>query len=85
MSFMSHFKSPEQIIESKDKKKKPKAKITKNFEDELRQYFKIKDVVYSSFGVQIDFYKKVSEDEIRSIIDNSVKIKFKEKSIFIEF
>ena len=69
------------------KKEQPKKiqKISKNFEEELRKYFKIKEVVYSSFGVQIDFFKKISKEEIQAIMDPKVKIKFKDKSIFIEF
>lgn len=76
------------INEVEDKKQEqPKKiqKISKNFEEELRKYFKIKEVVYSSFGVQIDFFKKVSKEEIQVIMDPKVKIKFKDKSIFIEF
>ena len=76
------------INEVEDKKQEqPKkiVKISKNFEEELRKYFKIKEVVYSSFGVQIDFFKKISKEEIQVIMDPKVKIKFKDKSIFIEF
>ena len=76
------------INEVEDKKQEqPKKiqKISKNFEEELRKYFKIKEVVYSSFGVQIDFFKKISKEEIQVIMDPKVKIKFKDKSIFIEF
>jgi hypothetical protein len=76
------------INEVEDKKQEqPKKiqKISKNFEEELRKYFKIKEVVYSSFGVQIDFFKKVSKEEIQVIMDPKVKIRFKDKSIFIEF
>lgn len=85
MSFKNYF------INEKDETKIEKNKITKiakidvNFEDELRKYFKIKEIVYSSFGVQIDFYKKITPEEIYAIIDPKINIKFKDKSIFIEF
>ena len=74
---------PQNKIEQKKIKKI--SKVDDNFETELRKYFKIKEVVYSSFGVQIDFFKKISKEEIQAIMDPKVKIKFKDKSIFIEF
>ena len=74
-----------EIEDKKQEQPKKIQKISKNFEEELRKYFKIKEVVYSSFGVQIDFFKKVSKEEIQAIMDPKVKIKFKDKSIFIEF
>lgn len=84
MSFKDYFTSQTQIVEAEEKQKKI-GKITSNFEEELRKYFKIKDVVYSSFGVQVDFYKKIEKDQIQAILDPRVKVKFKEKSIFIEY
>lgn len=75
----------EDINKEQPKKIQKIQKINKNFEEELRKYFKIKEVVYSSFGVQIDFFKKISKEEIQVIMDPKVKIKFKDKSIFIEF
>lgn len=75
----------EDINKEQPKKIQKIQKISKNFEEELRKYFKIKEVVYSSFGVQIDFFKKISKEEIQVIMDPKVKIKFKDKSIFIEF
>lgn len=58
-------------------------KITTDFETELRKLYKIKSVIYTAFGVQIDFLKKPEKEEILSTVDANVK--FKDKSIFIEF
>lgn len=76
----------ETTVQNKPEQKKIK-KITKvtDIEDELRKYFKIKEIIYSSFGIQIDFYKKISPDEINAILDSKINVKFKDKSIFIEF
>ena len=68
----------------KDDKKETKiSKINTNFEDELRKLYKIKSVINTAFGVQIDFYKKPEKDEILALVDS--KVKFKGNSIFIEF
>ena len=69
-----------------DKKDETKTKINKintNFEDELRKLYKIKSVINTAFGVQIDFYKKPEKDEILALVDS--KVKFKGNSVFIEF
>ena len=72
-----------------DKKDETKSKNTKyskidtNFEDELRKLYKIKSVINTAFGVQIDFYKKPEKDEILELVDSEVK--FKGNSIFILF
>lgn len=68
---------------STEKEKQPQKKITTNFEEELRKLYKIKSVIYTAFGVQIDFLKKPEKEEILNVID--AKVKFKDKSIFIEF
>lgn len=68
---------------SNEKEKQPQKKITTNFEEELRKLYKIKSVIYTAFGVQIDFLKKPEKEEILNAID--AKVKFKDKSIFIEF
>ena len=69
-----------------DKKDETKTKISKigtNFEDELRKIYKIKSVINTAFGIQIDFYKKPEKDEILALVDSEVK--FKGTSIFILF
>ena len=64
--------------------KSPKIqKINKDFEEELRKHYKIKMVINTAFGVQIDFYKKPERDEILMLVDSEVK--FKGNSIFISF
>ena len=64
--------------------KSPKIqKINKDFEEELRKHYKIKMVINTAFGVQIDFYKKPERDEILALLDSEVK--FKGNSIFISF
>lgn len=68
---------------STEKEKLQQKKITTNFEEELRKLYKIKSVIYTAFGVQIDFLKKPEKEEIINVID--AKVKFKDKSIFIEF
>lgn len=70
---------------TEQKKIKKISKVDDNFENELRKYFKIKEIIYSSFGIQIDFYKKINPDEINAILDPKIKVKFKDKSIFVEF
>ena len=64
--------------------KSPKIqKINKDFEEELRKRYKIKMVINTAFGIQIDFYKKPERDEILALVDSEVK--FKGNSIFISF
>lgn len=64
--------------------KSPKIqKINKDFEEELRKLYKIKMVINTAFGIQIDFYKKPERDEILALVDSEVK--FKGNSIFISF
>ena len=67
----------------KDETKTKVSKINTNFEDELRKLYKIKSVINTAFGVQIDFYKKPEKDEILNLVDSEVK--FKGASIFILF
>ena len=87
-SFKKYFLN-EAEVKSQDKTEQKKikkiSKIDDNFETELRKYFKIKEIIYSSFGIQIDFYKKINADEINAILDPKIKVKFKDKSIFVEF
>lgn len=73
------------ITEKAEEIKKPKEvqKITTDFESELRKLYKIKSVIYTAFGVQIDFLKKPEKNEILALVDSEVK--FKGNSIFIEF
>ena len=67
-----------------DKKEQTKiVKISDDFETELRKLYKIKSVINTAFGIQIDFYKKPEKDEILALVDS--KVKFKGNSIFIEF
>ena len=72
---------------AQDKKEKPNTqkpqKINTDFETELRKLYKIKSVINTAFGIQIDFYKKPLKDEILELVDS--KVKFKDTSIFIEF
>ena len=67
----------------KDETKTKVSKISTNFEDELRKIYKIKSVINTAFGIQIDFYKKPEKDEILNLVDSEVK--FKGNSIFILF
>ena len=67
----------------KDETKTKVSKISTNFEDELRKIYKIKSVINTAFGIQIDFYKKPEKDEILNLVDSEVK--FKSASIFILF
>ena len=69
--------------DKKDETKTKISKISNNFEDELRKLYKIKSVINTAFGIQIDFYKKPEKDEILNLVDSEVK--FKGNSIFISF
>ena len=83
MTFKNYFMNE---VETKvpDKKEQSKQfKISDDFETELRKLYKIKSVINTAFGVQIDFYKKPEKDEILALVDS--KVKFKGNSIFIEF
>lgn len=74
----------EAVKEDKKDEAKPKInKINTNFEDELRKLYKIKSVINTAFGVQIDFYKNPEKDEIQELVNSEVK--FKGNSIFILF
>lgn len=77
------------ITEAEEVSKTPLAKkqtkISSDFELELRKLYKIKMVIYTAFGIQIDFLKSIEKDEILNIIDPKFNVKFKGKSIFIEF
>lgn len=66
-----------------NKSTKQPQKISSNFEDELRKLYKIKSVIYTAFGIQIEFLKKPEQTDILNLLDS--KVKFKDKSIFIEF
>jgi hypothetical protein len=95
MSFTNYFKNGSletskqinEAVSKPDEKKDPKnsknIKITTDFETELRKLYKIKSVINTAFGVQVDFYKKPERDEILALVDSVVK--FKGNSIFIEF
>ena len=88
ISFKKYFLNETEVnSQNKTEQKKIKkiSKVDDNFENELRKYFKIKEIIYSSFGIQIDFYKKINPDEINAILDPKIKVKFKDKSIFVEF
>ena len=69
--------------DKKDETKTKVSKINTNFEDELRKIYKIKSVINTAFGIQIDFYKKPEKDEILNLVD--FEVKFKGTSIFILF
>lgn len=74
------------IIE-KEVIQEPKKTVVKNSlqkpEDLLRDSgFKIKSILLTSFGKQIDFAKKYSDEEIKKVLFE-FKIKIKDKSIFI--
>ena len=84
-AFKEYFKSNQTnvLTEAEKTSTETKQKIKTDFETELRKLYKIKSVIYTAFGVQIDFLKKPEKDEILNIIDS--KVRFKDKSIFIEF
>ena len=89
MSFKSYFinEAETKVPDKKEQLNQPKqqkiVKISDDFETELRKLYKIKSVINTAFGVQIDFYKKPERDEILALVDS--KVKFKGNSIFIEF
>lgn len=90
MTFTNYFKtgSFEKLSEAtqnkpEEKKDSKNIKIKDDFETELRKLYKIKSVINTAFGVQVDFYKKPERDEILALVDSVVK--FKGNSIFIEF
>ena len=85
MTFKEYFKSEINEAETKspDKKEQKQVKISDDFETELRKLYKIKSVINTAFGIQIDFYKKPMKDEILALVDS--KVKFNANSIFIEF
>ena len=61
----------------------PKKVLKLSPEEILRSHnFKIKLVLNTSFGKQIDFAKKYSDEEIKKVLSD-FKIKIKDKSIFI--
>jgi len=86
MSFKKYFVTDTIISEAKTEDKKENVKpqkISGDFESELRKLHKIKSVINTAFGIQIDFFKKPLKDEILELVDS--KVKFKDNSIFIEF
>lgn len=91
MSFKNYFKTGSltalnEAVNSEEKKETKSSKnikIKDDFETELRKLYKIKSVINTAFGVQIDFYKKPEKDEILALVDS--KVKFKGNSVFIEF
>lgn len=89
MSFKDYFKTnlTEAIQNKSEENKEDKSskilKIKDDFETELRKLYKIKSVINTAFGIQIDFYKKPEKDEILALVDS--RVKFKGTSIFIEF
>jgi hypothetical protein len=82
-TFREYFIAEAVKEDKKDQTPKKINKINVNFEDELRKLYKIKSVINTAFGVQIDFYKKPEKDEILNLVDSEVK--FKGNSIFILF
>lgn len=63
--------------------KEKENKIKEKAEDILRNNgFKIKSVLMTSFGKQIDFAKKYPDEEVKKVL-SSFNIKIKDKSIFI--
>ena len=80
-TFKDYFSQTLTEATAQDKKEKPQ-KINTDFETELRKLYKIKSVINTAFGIQIDFYKKPLKDEILELVDS--KVKFKDTSIFIE-
>lgn len=81
MRFKQYFIN--EAVQNKTEDKKESVKIKDDFETEIRKLYKIKAVINTAFGIQIDFYKKPEKDEINLLIDS--KVKFKGNSIFIEF
>lgn len=81
-AFRKYFITEKPINEAEVKPAKT-VKITSDFETELRKLYKIKSVIYTAFGIQIDFLKKLEKEEILALVD--AKVKFKDRSIFIEF
>lgn len=83
MTFKDYFKTDlSEAVQNKAEEKKD-VKIKDDFETELRKLYKIKSVINTAFGIQIDFYKKPEKDEILALVDSEVK--FKGNSIFILF
>ena len=81
---ISELTEAEKKDDSSKEQKSPKiVKIKDDFETELRKLYKIKSVIYTAFGVQIDFLKKPERNEILALLESPVK--FKGNSIFIEF
>ena len=84
MTFKSYFiNEAETKVPDKNTKEQKQVKISDDFETELRKLYKIKSVINTAFGIQIDFYKKPVKDEILALVDS--KVKFNANSIFIEF
>lgn len=84
MKFKDFFKTEmNEAVQTSSKTEVKNIKIKDDFETELRKLYKIKMVINTAFGVQIDFYKKPEKEEILNIID--LNVKFKGNSIFIEF
>jgi hypothetical protein len=89
VSFLSHLKQydkKEVVDESVDVNTLVEADDSDNaVEDILRKNkYKIKEVIKTAFGVQIDLAKAYDEDEIKELLsDHSVKIKG--KSIFVVY
>ncbi len=84
MTFKNYFiNEAETKVPDKNTKEQKQVKISDDFETELRKLYKIKSVINTAFGVQIDFYKKPMKDEILALVDS--KVKFNANSIFIEF
>lgn len=81
--FITNEASQDSSKSAKPSSTEKKSKISADFEMELRKLYKIKSVIYTAFGVQVDFLKKPEQKEILDIID--ARVRFKDKSIFIEF
>lgn len=82
-TFREYFITEAVKEDKKDETKIKNSKINTNFEEELRKSYKIKSVINTAFGIQIDFYKKPEKDEIQELVNSEVK--FKGNSIFISF
>ena len=79
--FKQYFVAEKEIIT--EPKKTVVKQTTQKPEDLLRDSgFKIKNLVLTSFGKQIDFAKKYSDEEIKKVL-TGFNIKIKDKSIFI--
>lgn len=79
--FKQYFVAEKEVIQ--EPKKTVVKQTAQKPEDLLRTSgFKIKTIVLTAFGKQIDFAKKYSDEEIKKVL-NDFNLKIKDKSIFI--